>query len=91
MGVAAKLALRYVPVVTKVRECASQAEMSNSSQQAANVDGAFAVSAPVPDGPVLLVDDLINSRWTITTIGALLREAGSGPVLPIALARGSGE
>jgi ATP-dependent DNA helicase RecQ len=77
--------------VTKVRECAPQAEMSNSSQQAANVDGAFAVSAPVPDEPVLLVDDLINSRWTITTIGALLRESGSGPVLPIALARGSGE
>jgi ATP-dependent DNA helicase RecQ len=88
---AAKLALRYVPVVTKVRECPSQAEMSNSSQQAANVAGAFAISAPVPDGPVLLVDDLIDSRWTITTIGALLREAGSGPVLPIALARGSGE
>jgi ATP-dependent DNA helicase RecQ len=91
MGVAAKLALRYVPVVKKMRECAPQVEMSNSSQQAANVDGVFAVSAPVPDGPVLLVDDLINSRWTITTIGALLRESGSGPVLPIALARGSGE
>jgi ATP-dependent DNA helicase RecQ len=49
------------------------------------------VSVPVPDGPVLLVDDLIDSRWTATTIGVLLREAGSGPVLPIALARGSGE
>ena len=88
---AAKLSLLYVPAVSKVRECPPQAEMSNSSQQAANVDGAFAVAGPVPDGAVLLVDDLINSRWTVATIGALLREAGSGAVLPIALARGSGE
>jgi ATP-dependent DNA helicase RecQ len=85
---AAKLGLPFVPVVGKVRECAPQAEMSNTSQQAANVAGAFALRGPVADGPVLLVDDLIDSRWTITTIGGLLREAGSGPVLPIALARG---
>ena len=89
--VAAKLGLRYLPVVAKVRECGPQAEMSNSSQQEANVAGVFAVSGAVPDGPVLLVDDLIDSRWTITTIGALLREAGAGRVLPIALARGSGD
>jgi ATP-dependent DNA helicase RecQ len=89
--VAARLGLRYVPAVTKVRECESQAEMSNTSQQAANVNNAFAVAAPVPDGPVLLVDDLVESRWTITTIGVLLREAGSGPVLPIVMARRSGD
>ena len=89
-SVAAKLGLRFLPVLAKVRECAPQAEMSNSSQQEGNVSGAFAVSGTVPDGPVLLVDDLIDSRWTITTIGALLREAGAGPVLPVALARGSG-
>jgi Predicted amidophosphoribosyltransferases len=88
---AAKLGLRYVPVVAKVRECAPQAEMSNTAQQAANVAGAFAVTVAVPDGPVLLVDDVIDSRWTVTTIGALLREAGSGPVFPISLARRSGE
>ncbi len=88
---ASMLGLRYVPAVAKVCECASQAEMSNTAQQAANVAGVFAVSAPVPDGAVLLVDDVIESRWTVTTIGALLREAGSGPVLPIVLARRSGE
>ena len=66
-----------------------QSEMSNTSQQAANVAGAFALSDPIPDGPVLLVDDLIASRWTVATIGAVLRESGSGPVFPIALARGA--
>jgi ATP-dependent DNA helicase RecQ len=88
---AAALKLRYVPGVRKLHECAPQAEMSNSAQQSANVAGAFSVSGAVPDGPVLLVDDLVDSRWTVATIGALLREAGSGPVLPIVLARGSSD
>ncbi|WP_084635175.1 RecQ family ATP-dependent DNA helicase [Propionicicella superfundia] len=38
------------------------------------------------DGPVLLVDDLIDSRWTMTVAGRLLRRAGAGTVLPFALA-----
>ncbi|MBK7821537.1 MAG: RecQ family ATP-dependent DNA helicase [Tessaracoccus sp.] len=37
------------------------------------------------DGPVLLVDDLIDSRWTITVAGRLLRRAGADAVLPLAL------
>lgn len=36
--------------------------------------------------PVLLVDDLIDSRWTMTVAGRALRLAGSGEVLPFALA-----
>jgi ATP-dependent DNA helicase RecQ len=87
----AALKLRYVPAVTKVHECAPQAQMSNTAQQSGNVAGKFAVAGAVPDGPVLLVDDLIDSRWTVTTLGVLLRQAGAGPVLPIALARGSSD
>ncbi len=37
-------------------------------------------------GPVLLVDDLVDSGWTITIVAALLREAGASGVLPLALA-----
>ncbi|GAA1487317.1 RecQ family ATP-dependent DNA helicase [Brachybacterium sacelli] len=36
--------------------------------------------------PVLLVDDEIDTRWTMTLVGRLLRRAGSGPVLPLSLA-----
>ena len=36
--------------------------------------------------PVLLVDDLVDSRWTVTVAGRVLRTAGAGPVLPFALA-----
>ena len=37
-------------------------------------------------GPVLLVDDLVDSRWTMTVAGALVRTAGAPAVLPFALA-----
>ncbi len=36
--------------------------------------------------PVLLVDDQVDSRWTMTVAGRALRRAGTGPVLPFALA-----
>ncbi len=37
------------------------------------------------DGPVLLVDDVIRSRWTVTVAGALLADAGARSVLPLAV------
>ena len=37
-------------------------------------------------GPVLLVDDLVDSRWTLTVAGRLLRQAGAPAVLPFVLA-----
>ena len=37
-------------------------------------------------GAVLLVDDLVDSRWTLTVAARALRRAGSGPVLPFVLA-----
>jgi ATP-dependent DNA helicase RecQ len=37
----------------------------------------------LPDGPVLLVDDVARSGWTLTVAGALLRDGGAGPVLPL--------
>jgi ATP-dependent DNA helicase RecQ len=40
----------------------------------------------IPDGPVLLVDDLADSRWTLTVAARELRRAGATAVLPFALA-----
>jgi ATP-dependent DNA helicase RecQ len=36
---------------------------------------------------VLLVDDLVDSRWTLTVVAAALLQAGSGPVSPFVLAK----
>ncbi|MCW2643400.1 MAG: recombinase RecQ, partial [Dactylosporangium sp.] len=37
------------------------------------------------DGPVLLVDDLIDTGWTTALVARLLRRAGAPGVLPFAL------
>jgi ATP-dependent DNA helicase RecQ len=38
------------------------------------------------DGPVLLVDDIADSRWTLTVAARALRHAGAPSVLPLVLA-----
>ena len=40
-------------------------------------------------GPVLLVDDVVDSGWTLTLLAVMLRQRGSGPVHPFALAKAS--
>ena len=39
---------------------------------------------------VLLVDDMVDSRWTLTVCGYKLMKKGSGKVYPYALANTSG-
>ena len=84
---AAELSLPFHPALSKVEDRAEQKSMANSVQQARNVDGSLAVSLePLPDGAVLLVDDMVDSRWTLTVAAWLLRSSGSGEVWPLALA-----
>ena len=43
------------------------------------------VAGEVLPGPVLLLDDVIRSGFSLTVASALLREAGAGPVYPLVL------
>jgi ATP-dependent DNA helicase RecQ len=62
--------------------------MANSTQQARNVDGALVLNGQsIPHEPVLLVDDMVDSRWTLTVAAWLLRTGGSGDVHPLALSQ----
>jgi len=82
------LDLPFVAVVRRICTTAPQKMMQNSYQQAHNLAGAFAVDPwRSMSDPVLLVDDMVDSGWTFTIVSALLREAGSGPVFPVALAQ----
>ncbi len=64
----------------------------NSAFRLADVWSRFTVGPGLAEamrgipGPVLLVDDLCDSRWTITVASRLLREAGAPAVLPFTLA-----
>jgi ATP-dependent DNA helicase RecQ len=84
---AAALGLPFAPVLARVTDGPPQREMANAPQQVANVRGAFAVTGEIPAGqPVLLVDDLRFSGWTLAMVAGQLRQKQAGPVFPFALA-----
>jgi ATP-dependent DNA helicase RecQ len=61
--------------------------MENSWQQESNARAKLSVHGElVRSGPVLLIDDIVDSKWTISVAGELLRSHGSGPVHPFAFA-----
>jgi ATP-dependent DNA helicase RecQ len=80
------LRLPFHAVLRKIDERPAQKSMANSSKQALNLDDSLALDGPVLTSPVLLVDDMVDSRWTFTVSAWRLLEAGSGPVFPFALA-----
>jgi ATP-dependent DNA helicase RecQ len=86
--VAAVLGLPMIPCVVAAAGHPAQAAMANSAQQAANARTKLSVveEGVRRGGPVLLVDDLVDSRWTLTVAADLLREAASGAVLPFVFA-----
>lgn len=82
------LGLRFLPALIKTRQTDEQKGMENRYHQCHNLDGAFTVQAAREEinGPVLLVDDVFDSGWTMTLATAVLRHAGSGVVYHFALA-----
>ena len=68
------------------------AARGNSAQRVRALHDAFTVPDQLADalgslaGPVLLVDDLVDSGWTMTIVSGLLRRSGAPAVLPLALA-----
>jgi ATP-dependent DNA helicase RecQ len=75
---------------------ASSGRQSNSAQRLHAVWDRFTVPDPVAaavtdlPGPVLLVDDLIDTGWTLTVAAMRLRAAGATGVLPLVLAAVAG-
>ncbi len=84
---AAALNLPFHIVMEKTADRPEQKAMANSIQQARNIDGSLAIDVEqLPSGPVLLVDDMVDSRWTMTVAAWLLRAHGGAEVFPLALA-----
>ncbi|MFL5677073.1 MAG: ATP-dependent DNA helicase RecG, partial [Chloroflexota bacterium] len=88
---AAALGIPFVDALTVREGGLPQKAMQNSFQQAHNALAKLDVMADrVLPGPVLLVDDIVDTRWTLTVAGWLLQTNGSGPVHPFALAVAAG-
>jgi len=77
----------------RVRDAPPQSSTQNGAHRLANVWAAYALDqAELPaagalDGPVLVLDDVWDSGWTMTVVAELLRRSRTGPVLPFTLAR----
>lgn len=81
------LGIDAVGAVRKVVDNPEQKAMQNSTRQFLNIQRAFEVDDPlIRAGTCLLVDDVVDSGWTLTAIGIRLREAGCNAVVPFTLA-----
>ena len=77
-------------VLDRTQHHAEQKEMENSPHQAFNVFRSLGIRAEPAPGPALLVDDIVDSRWTMTVAAYLLRSHGSGEVFPLSLSQAGG-
>ena len=90
-SLASRLAeLGRLPLLGTLTQTAAPGRRSggNSAQRVRTVHGTLSLpSGLVLDGgPVLLVDDRVDTGWTLTEAARLLRAGGAGHVLPLALA-----
>jgi ATP-dependent DNA helicase RecQ len=83
---AVRLGLPFIGAIHKIVNNEPQKNQQNRFHQCRNLDGVFEISENIPETAVLLVDDVIDSGWTVTVLAALLRRAGSEAVYPVALA-----
>ncbi|KAA2266137.1 RecQ family ATP-dependent DNA helicase [Solihabitans fulvus] len=81
-----------LPLLGEVEQVGDGARRANSAQRLASlwqglhVPMELAERLSTVDGPVLLVDDQVDTGWTMTVAARLLRKAGAREVLPFALA-----
>jgi ATP-dependent DNA helicase RecQ len=81
-----------LPLLGQIDTAPTEGRRTNSAQRLAQVWRSLDISPTLAatmstlDGPVLLVDDQIDTGWTMTLAAHLLREAGAPAVLPFALA-----
>ncbi len=84
--VSKKINVPFKDAVRKIKHNHQQKLMNNRFHQCNNLDGAFEIAGNIEPTPVLLIDDIVDSGWTLTVISALLRKAGSSKVYPAVLA-----
>ncbi len=87
---AESLGVGFAASMVRTSDAAEQKLMANSSMQARNVVGTLDATGDIPAGPALLIDDIVDSGWTLTLAGWLLRKKGGGVVHPFTLARATG-
>ena len=90
--VAKKLGLHYIDSIEKIKDVVCQKELNSSFLQYRNAFDSFEIKKDIciPKENVLLIDDIVSSKWTFTVCGYQLIQNGSGKVYPFALANSAG-
>ena len=86
---AESFSLEYIELIRKI-DSPQQKMMENSAHQCSNAFRSFEIKKGryIPD-KILLVDDIVDSRWTLTVCGYRLMENGCSEVYPFALSDSS--
>ncbi len=92
LGALGRLPVHRALIERSSPDATFQVEQANSAHQVGNVRHRIVVDPDAlptdPDvlaGPVLLIDDEADSRWTLTVAAWELTGAATGPVLPLVL------
>lgn len=87
---AEKVGCKSYDLVTKVIDSPAQKTMENSIFQCKNAKDAFKVAEDMAmHDRIILVDDMVDSKWTLTMAGYRLKEKGAREVIPFTLADSS--
>ena len=89
--VAERLEVPCVQCLEKISDTPQQKDMENSVYQQNNLLGSLRVKHGDYCNMCLLIDDVIDSGWTMTIASALLYQAGFELVIPAALADSSND
>jgi len=85
---ASQLGLQFKNVVeiNKEKEMTNKWNKKNPYFRCRNLDDGYIIKEEdVLNGPVVVIDYLMRSGWTMLVVAELLRQAGSGPAIPLAL------
>ena len=83
-----RLGIGYFEGLNKL-DAEEQKKFENSDGQYKNANNSFEI-IQVKKENILLVDDMVDSRWTFTVCTIKMREMGSGDIYPFALANTAG-
>ena len=83
-----RLCIGYFEGIKKL-DAEEQKKFENSDGQYKNANNSFEI-IQVKKENILLVDDMVDSRWTFTVCAMKMREMGSGDIYPFALANTAG-
>ena len=76
--------------IIKEKNAVEQKTLTNGVQQFNNAYNSFKCTDEVLAGNVLLIDDMVDSRWTLTVCSYKLLEKGANEVYPFALSNTAG-